>query len=190
MSLHGIIQAGFVEIAQDAILFSAHEIRTVDENRANGGNPYLHGSFIGKDHQGDWTSRKLIHIFALQGDWTSYKEVLALKGEMVLVMGTYDIRETDAGNPVLSLNNAQFARFGPDGRYIHSDAEGETELEGEPGALVTVKVKSRAKFREAPQLTGERPRREPLKVRRSRGRGMTTQQQPEQPEKELEAQTG
>lgn len=197
MSLSEILKSGEIQLSQDTILFMANEIRTVAENTRNAGKPYLHGSFVGKDQKGDWTSQKLIHVFPTVSNLDSIDTVYE-EDRFFLVTGRYDERETDQGNLVLSLSDARFASFNDNGEFRFSDDKGTTTLKGEPGKLVSVEIRIKAVFKTAAKLDdGNRPNRnrEPIKTRTNQGMGSvrrkTKPTEPElqpEPEPQLEPQ--
>ena len=181
MSLSDILKSGEIQIAQDTILFLGNEIRTVAENTRNAGKPYLHGSFVGKDETGNWTSQKLIHIFPTSSNLDKIDTVYE-EDKFFLVTGRYDERETDMGNPVLSLSNARFATFDEKGEFQFSDEKGTTTLKGKPGTLVSIELRIKAVFKTASRLDGNRPKRAAL----SKGMGMGRKTQTQQPEPQPE----
>ena len=194
MSLSEILKSGFLQISQDTILFLGNDIRTAAEDTRNAGKPYLHGSFVGKDQRGNWTSQKLIHVFPASSHLDNIDQVYE-EDKFFLVTGRYDERETDQGNPVLSLSDARFATFDEKGEFKYTDEKGTTTIKGKPGELVSISIRIKAEFKAAAQLDGNRPKRAAVKTRTTRGMGMgrkTTPEsnqpsEPKQPEPERRA---
>lgn len=180
-SIGNILNAGFVELIEEAHLVRVNELGTTEA-----GKPYLKCTGLSPNKQGQLTTRLVLNVFPGAAMLAQLSNVVKANG-LLLVFGQMSQVNTDYGNVVRSVDSARLAFFNEEGKF---ELDG-GEMTGTPGEMVVVPIQSKATLklldtvedRPSVQKTVE------LKARHAR-RTMGAQPQPTvEPEPQLQTTT-
>lgn len=133
-SIGNILNAGFVELVEQAHLIRVNELSTTEA-----GKPYLKCTGLSPNAEGQLTTRLVLNVFPGAAMLAKLSEVVKADG-LLLVFGELSQADTDYGNVVRSVNSARLAFFNGEGLF---ELDGGL-MEGNPREMVVVPIQSKA----------------------------------------------
>jgi hypothetical protein len=174
-----------IELRRDIILFmfgSKERAKPTQRAKAQGieeGNPYMKGSFVGEDEQGNLTCQKVLNVsFSNNRDITTFTgngdDVEGFGSSyLVFLMGQFSVNDVEPGNQSYTLSASSICRYDSTGEFYYSE-EGKdgklkgVTLKGTPGEIVTVSLAKSGVMKMAPKLDpSKRSAKSPIKVSRN-----------------------
>jgi hypothetical protein len=168
-SIGNILNAGFVELVEQAHLIRVNELGTTEA-----GKPYLKCTGLSPNSEGQLTTRLVLNVFPGAAMLAKLSEVVKADG-LLLVFGELSQANTDYGNVVRSVDSARLAFFNAEGLF---ELDGGI-MEGHPGEMVVVPIQSKATLKLLETVEDRPSARKTVELKARHGRRVMGGAQPQ-----------